>query len=89
MACAAAVAEASKKTEKGAGDGRATLYVGRVTPVDIKASGERYAGTGVDALTMDMWVDGDGRAKPFRMRGEGDKGPPGMTVAALVKDAQG
>ncbi|WP_405862859.1 hypothetical protein OG407_30620 [Streptomyces sp. NBC_01515] len=44
---------------------------------------------GVDAPTMDMWVDGDGRAKPFRMRGEGEKGSLDMTVAALMMDAQG
>lgn len=35
-----------------------------------------------------MWVDGVGRAEPFRMRGEGDKDPLDMTVAALIKDAQ-
>ena len=37
-----------------------------------------------------MWVDGDGRTKPFRMRGEGDKGPLDMTVTAPpVKDTTG
>ncbi len=38
---------------------------------------------GVDAITMDMWVDGEKHAKRFRMRGEGDKGPLDMTVTFL------
>ncbi|MGW0840205.1 hypothetical protein ACWD26_08585 [Streptomyces sp. NPDC002787] len=48
------------------------------------------------ALTMDLWVDGDGRAKQFRLKGETstldgegrtvDTGPLDMTVAFLDDD---
>ncbi|MDV9171231.1 DUF1396 domain-containing protein [Streptomyces sp. W16] len=95
---------------------RTTHYAGRVTLADVKAAAaesgdkaarerraksvEQYEKMGVDALTMDMWVDGDHHTKRFRMRGEADKGPLDMTVtvppakdttdlAQLMKDAQG
>ncbi|WP_329349758.1 hypothetical protein OG226_21645 [Streptomyces sp. NBC_01261] len=44
---------------------------------------------GAGGLTLDLRVDGDGRTRPFRMRGEGDKGALDMTVAELMKDARG
>ncbi|MGW3311721.1 DUF1396 domain-containing protein [Streptomyces sp. NPDC001073] len=77
---------------------RTTHYAGRVTLADVraaaksedKATGERrersveqYERMGVDAITMDMWVDGEKHAKRFRMRGQGDKGPLDMTVTFL------
>lgn len=77
---------------------RTTHYVGKVTLDDVKAAAksedkaagerreksvEQYEKLGVDALTMDMWVDGDDHAKQFRMRGEADKGPLDMTVTFL------
>ncbi|MEU0928929.1 DUF1396 domain-containing protein [Streptomyces malaysiensis] len=39
-----------------------------------------YEEMGVDRLSMDMWIDGDGHTKRFRMRGDGDKGPLDMTI---------
>ncbi|MFD4556222.1 DUF1396 domain-containing protein [Streptomyces sp. NPDC058469] len=78
---------------------RTTHYAGKVTLADVKAAAakgddkaarerreksvEQYAKMGVDALTMDMWVDGDDHTKRFRMRGEGDKGPLDMTITFL------
>ncbi|MEW1647697.1 DUF1396 domain-containing protein [Streptomyces sp. NPDC091219] len=77
---------------------RTTHYAGRVTLADVKAAArsedkatgerrrrsvEQYEKMGVDAITMDMWIDGDHHAKRFRMRGEADKGPLDMTVTFL------
>ncbi|MGR3871926.1 DUF1396 domain-containing protein [Streptomyces graminifolii] len=77
---------------------RTTHYAGKVTLADVKAAArsedkatgerhrrsvEQYEKMGVDAITMDMWVDGEKHAKRFRMRGEGDKGPLDMTVTFL------
>ncbi len=77
---------------------RTTHYVGKVTLADVKAAArsedkatgerrersvEQYEKMGVDAITMDMWVDGEKHAKRFRMRGQGDKGPLDMTVTLL------
>ncbi|MFF3616107.1 DUF1396 domain-containing protein [Streptomyces sp. NPDC002580] len=44
---------------------------------------DQYTEMGVDALTMDMWVDGDDHTRQFRMRGTADKGPLDMTVTFL------
>ncbi|MFD3307651.1 DUF1396 domain-containing protein [Streptomyces sp. NPDC058694] len=41
---------------------------------------EQYEKMGVDALTMDMWIDGDDRTKQFRMQGDADKGMLDMTI---------
>lgn len=41
---------------------------------------EQYEKMGVDALTMDMWIDGDDRTKQFRMKGDADKGKLDMTI---------
>ncbi|MFJ9898686.1 DUF1396 domain-containing protein [Streptomyces sp. NPDC091280] len=81
---------------------RTTHYAGRVSLADVKAAAakgedkaarerreksvEGYEKMGVDALTMDMWVDGDHHTKRFRMRGEGDKGPLDMTVTFVDVD---
>ncbi|MEV0735996.1 DUF1396 domain-containing protein [Streptomyces sp. NPDC050549] len=81
---------------------RTTHYAGKVTLADVEAAAaeggdkdarerraksvESYEKMGVDALTMDMWVDGDHDTKRFRMRGEGDKGPLDMTVTFLDVD---
>ncbi|MER7929402.1 DUF1396 domain-containing protein [Streptomyces sp. NPDC096057] len=77
---------------------RTTHYAGKVTLADVRAAAKsegkataeqrersvgQYEKMGVDAITMDMWVDGDHRAKRFRMRGEGDKGPLDLTVTFL------
>ncbi|WP_406459079.1 DUF1396 domain-containing protein [Streptomyces sp. NBC_01622] len=82
---------------------RTTHYAGKVTLADVEAAAakgenrdarerraksvESYQKMGVDALTMDMWVDGDHHTKRFRMRGEGDKGPLDMTVTFLDVNA--
>ncbi|MFJ6838247.1 DUF1396 domain-containing protein [Streptomyces sp. NPDC091209] len=47
---------------------------------------DQYTKMGVDALTMDMWVDGTDHTKQFRMRGTADKGPLDMTVTFLDFD---
>ncbi|WP_455361617.1 DUF1396 domain-containing protein [Streptomyces sp. SYSU K21746] len=44
---------------------------------------KRYEGMGVDALTMDMWVDGNDHTKQFRVRGAADKGPLDLTITFL------
>lgn len=44
---------------------------------------KRYESMGVDALTMDMWVDGSDRTKQFRTRGTSDKGPLDLTIKFL------
>ncbi|TRO58766.1 MULTISPECIES: DUF1396 domain-containing protein [unclassified Streptomyces] len=41
---------------------------------------EQYEKMGVDALTMDMWIDGEDRTKQFRMQGDADKGKLDMTI---------
>ena len=75
-----------------------THYEGKVTVADLKASLkdknktvreqrekalEQYEKLGVDAFTMDMWIDGDDHTKQFRMRGEADKGPLDLTITFL------
>lgn len=77
---------------------KTTHYRGTVTVDAIKASlkGEsktvreqrekaldQYTKMGVDALTMDMWVDGQDHTKQFRMRGDADKGPLDLTITFL------
>ncbi|MFE2303259.1 LppX_LprAFG lipoprotein [Streptomyces sp. NPDC059445] len=44
---------------------------------------EQYTKMGIDAITMDMWIDGDDHTKQFRMRGTADKGPLDMTITFL------
>ncbi|WP_190037584.1 DUF1396 domain-containing protein [Streptomyces fructofermentans] len=44
---------------------------------------EQYEKMGVDALTMDMWIDGEDRTKQFRMQGDADKGKLDMTITFL------
>lgn len=44
---------------------------------------DQYTKMGVDALTMDMWVDGQDHTKQFRMRGDADKGPLDLTITFL------
>ncbi|MEV8032801.1 DUF1396 domain-containing protein [Streptomyces sp. NPDC086182] len=77
---------------------RTTHYKGKVTLDEFrkslksedKATREKreksldqYTKLGVDALTMDMWIDGDDHTKQFRMRGTADKGPLDMTITFL------
>ncbi len=72
-----------------------THYQGTVTLADFRASLkdedkatrekrekslEQYEKMGVDALTMDMWVDGEDHTKQFRMQGDADKGKLDMTI---------
>jgi hypothetical protein len=80
---------------------KTTHYKGTVTLDDLRKSlkGEdrstrekrekaldQYTKMGIEALTMDMWVDGDDRTRQFRMRGTADKGPLDMTVTFLDFD---
>ncbi|MFI1413059.1 DUF1396 domain-containing protein [Streptomyces sp. NPDC020707] len=44
---------------------------------------EQYEKLGLDALTMDMWVDGEDHTKQFRMQGDADKGKLDMTITFL------
>ncbi|MFI7402616.1 DUF1396 domain-containing protein [Streptomyces sp. NPDC049541] len=44
---------------------------------------DQFEKMGVDAFTMDMWIDGDDHTKQFRMRGEADKGPLDLTFTFL------
>ncbi|GGL74367.1 putative lipoprotein [Streptomyces fumigatiscleroticus] len=44
---------------------------------------EQYEELGADELTMDMWVDGDDRAKRLRVRGDADRGPLDMKITFL------
>ncbi|MGW2238404.1 LppX_LprAFG lipoprotein [Streptomyces sp. NPDC001759] len=77
---------------------KTTHYRGTVTVDAIKASLkdesrtvreqrekalDQYTKMGVDALTMDMWIDGQDHTKQFRMRGDADKGPLDMTITFL------
>nr|WP_303713057.1 hypothetical protein [Kutzneria buriramensis]WKX11714.1 hypothetical protein Q4V64_31110 [Kutzneria buriramensis] len=74
---------------------KTTHYKGTVTMKQLRESlkGEdeatrkrrfdQFTKLGVDAVTMDMWVDGDDQTKQFRMRGDGDKGPLDMTITLL------
>ncbi|MGW2717907.1 DUF1396 domain-containing protein [Streptomyces sp. NPDC001492] len=77
---------------------RTTHYEGKVTVADLKASLkgrnktvreqrekslDQFEKMGVDAFTMDMWIDGDDHTKQFRMRGEADKGPLDLTITFL------
>ncbi|MEV2230862.1 DUF1396 domain-containing protein [Streptomyces phaeochromogenes] len=52
----------------------------RTTREQREKSLEQYEKMGVDALTMDMWIDGDDRTKQFRMKGDADKGKLDMTI---------
>lgn len=95
-------------TEKVGGTGT-THYAGTVTMAGLfaarnaadKATRERqtesldqFMGLGVSGtLTMDLWIDGDGRAKQFRLRAEPDAlltgtagGPLDLTVTFLDVD---
>ncbi|MFC8388277.1 hypothetical protein [Streptomyces sp. NPDC057238] len=50
---------------------------------------DQFVGLGVpDTLTMDLWIDGDNRAKRFRWqaRADGDGGPLDLTVTFLDVD---
>ncbi|MER5214987.1 DUF1396 domain-containing protein [Streptomyces sp. NPDC002838] len=74
---------------------KTTHYKGTVTMKELRESlkGEddatrerrfdQFTKLGVDAVTMDMWVDGDDQTRQFRMRGDGDKGPLDMTITFL------
>lgn len=77
---------------------KTTHYEGTVTVDELKASLkdknktvraqrekalDQYEKLGVDAFTMDMWIDGDNHTKQFRMRGKADKGPLDVTVVFL------
>jgi hypothetical protein len=44
---------------------------------------DQYEKMGIDALTMDMWIDGDDHTKQFRMQGDADKGTLDMTITFL------
>lgn len=44
---------------------------------------EQYEKMGIDAITMDAWIDGGSRTKQFRMRGSAEKGPLDMTITFL------
>lgn len=44
---------------------------------------DQYEKMGIDALTMDMWIDGDDHTKQFRMRGDADKGKLDMTITFI------
>jgi len=41
---------------------------------------------GVDKVTMDLWVDGEDRARQFRMQADADQGPFDMTFTFLDYD---
>ncbi|MEV6650302.1 DUF1396 domain-containing protein [Streptomyces sp. NPDC051219] len=77
---------------------RTTHYAGTVTIADMRAGlkGEdaatkerrekglkQYESMGVDALTLDMWVDENDHTKQFRTRGTSDKGPLDLTIKFL------
>lgn len=55
----------------------------KATRATREKSLDQYTKMGIDALTMDVWVDGDDRTKQFRMRGTADKGPLDMTITFL------
>lgn len=44
---------------------------------------EQYEKTGVRALTMDAWIDGENHTRQFRTRGTADKGPLDLTITFL------
>ncbi|MFD0316699.1 LppX_LprAFG lipoprotein [Streptomyces flavalbus] len=44
---------------------------------------EQYEKMGVDALDMDLWIDGEDRAKQVRMQGDTDSGQLDMTITFL------
>ncbi|MFD6493922.1 DUF1396 domain-containing protein [Streptomyces sp. NPDC059944] len=44
---------------------------------------QQYEKMGIDAITMDAWIDGGSRTKQFRMRGTAEKGPLDMTITFL------
>ncbi len=44
---------------------------------------EEYEKMGLDALTMDLWIDGEDHTKQFRMQGDADKGKFDMTITFL------
>ncbi|MEU3254752.1 DUF1396 domain-containing protein [Streptomyces sp. NPDC006997] len=44
---------------------------------------EQYEKMGVDALDMDLWIDGEDRAKQVRMQGDTDGGQLDMTITFL------
>jgi len=44
---------------------------------------DQYEKLGLDAITMDMWIDGEDHTKQFRIRGDADKGKLDMTVTFL------
>ncbi|MCM3263619.1 MULTISPECIES: LppX_LprAFG lipoprotein [Streptomyces] len=44
---------------------------------------KQFEDLGVEKITMDLWVDGEDRAKQFRMRGDADGGPFDMTFTFL------
>ncbi|WP_327358490.1 DUF1396 domain-containing protein [Streptomyces sp. NBC_01304] len=72
-----------------------THYAGTVTldemrkslkdkSADVRKSREKnlkeYEELGLDKLTMDLWIDGDGHAKQVRTRGTTDEGPLDMKM---------
>lgn len=72
-----------------------TRYKGTVTLADLRAdlkdedaktrasrtkNIEKFEAMGIEKLSMDMWIDGDDRAKQFRTQGKGDKGKFDMTI---------
>ncbi|WP_406841299.1 DUF1396 domain-containing protein [Streptomyces sp. AHU1] len=44
---------------------------------------DQYEKMGIDKVTMDMWIDGDDRAKQLRMRGAAHYGPLDLTITFL------
>ncbi|MEV0439077.1 DUF6612 family protein [Streptomyces spectabilis] len=72
-----------------------THYKGTVTLDDLRAdlkgedaktrasrtkNIEKFEDMGIEKLSMDMWIDGDDRAKQFRTQGDADKGKFDMTI---------
>ncbi|MFI8926566.1 DUF6612 family protein [Streptomyces sp. NPDC053474] len=72
-----------------------THYKGTVTLADLRAdlkdedaktrasrtkNIEKFEDMGIEKLSMDMWIDGDDRAKQFRTQGDADKGKFDMTI---------
>ncbi|MEV7285479.1 DUF1396 domain-containing protein [Streptomyces sp. NPDC093252] len=92
MADAEGVEEIGTETVDGV---ETTHYKGTITLADLRESLkdedqetrearettlEQYEDLGIDKMTMDMWVDGDERAKQFRVRADAEEGPMDMTI---------
>ncbi|MFE6287659.1 LppX_LprAFG lipoprotein [Streptomyces sp. NPDC057877] len=62
---------------------KATKGESRTLREQREKSIEQYEKMGVESLKMDMWIDGEDRAKQFRMQGDATGGPLDMTVTFL------